>query len=181
MPFEDTNGINIEPLTGESMNLRNDKQDGQSDRDGQTSVQEDQNLQDAYEIGKSIIHEFVNEDHLSELWEIKCSDRKSEHTSVTAEEIIALDLFEEEEIAQTEFIVEATETEQTISVANLLIAESGKGKHDDSDTAAVQLGPALKSPGMMFLCLSLSLSLNFYCLGVLAWFSTTAISFTVSP
>ncbi|XP_035541819.1 uncharacterized protein LOC108984234 isoform X2 [Juglans regia] len=136
---------NDEQEGGENMNLRNDKQDDQSDGDDQTSVQEDQNLQDANEIDKTIIHEFVIEDHLSELREIICSDRKSKYTSDSAEEISALDLFKGEEIDQVEILAGVTEIEQTISEANLLIAETGKGKHAHSDTAAVPLGPALES------------------------------------
>lgn len=145
------------------MNFRNDKQDGHSDGDGQTSVQEDQNLQDADEIDKTIIHEFVIEDHLSELREIICSDTKSEYTSETAEVISALDLFKGEETDQVEILAGVTEIEQTISDANLLVAETNKGKHGHSDTAAVPLGPALESRGMTFL----SLSLSFYCFEVL--------------
>ncbi|XP_042965744.1 uncharacterized protein LOC122299474 isoform X4 [Carya illinoinensis] len=133
---------------GENMNFRNDKQDGHSDGDGQTSVQEDQNLQDADEIDKTIIHEFVIEDHLSELREIICSDTKSEYTSETAEVISALDLFKGEETDQVEILAGVTEIEQTISDANLLVAETNKGKHGHSDTAAVPLGPALESRGI---------------------------------
>ncbi|XP_040998837.1 uncharacterized protein LOC121244713 isoform X7 [Juglans microcarpa x Juglans regia] len=134
-----------EPLTGENMNLRNDKQDGQSDGDDQTSVQEDQHLQDANKIDKLIIHEIVVEDHPSELREIRCSNRKFKHTSETGQEISALDLFEGEEIDQVEILAGVTEMEQTISEANLFITETGEGKHGHSDIAATPLRPALES------------------------------------
>ncbi|KAG6671574.1 hypothetical protein I3842_16G009700 [Carya illinoinensis] len=134
-----------EPLTGENMNLRNDKQDGQSDGDDQTSVQEDQHLQDANKIDKLIIHELVVEDHMSELGEIRCSNRKFKHTSETGQEISALDLSEGEEIDQVGILAELTEIEQTISEANLHFTETGEEKHNHSDIAATPLRLALES------------------------------------
>ncbi|KAG7940902.1 hypothetical protein I3843_16G009400 [Carya illinoinensis] len=134
-----------EPLTGENMNLRNDKQDGQSDGDDQTSVQEDQHLQDANKIDKLIIHELVVEDHMSELGEIRCSNRKFKHTSETGQEISALDLSEGEEIDQVGILAEVTEIEQTISEANLHFTETGEEKHNHSDIAATPLRLALES------------------------------------
>ncbi|KAG2663074.1 hypothetical protein I3760_16G009800 [Carya illinoinensis] len=134
-----------EPLTGENMNLRNDKQDGQSDGDDQTSVQEDQHLQDANKIDKLIIHELVVEDHMSELGEIRCSNRKFKHTSETGQEISALDLSEGEEIDQVGILAEVTEIEQTISEANLHFTETGEEKHKHSDIAATPLRLALES------------------------------------
>ncbi|KAE8100406.1 hypothetical protein FH972_018307 [Carpinus fangiana] len=134
-----------EPLIGEHMNLRNDKGDGQSAGDDQTSVQEDQNLEDANEIAKPTIQELVAEDHQSELGESISSLRNIKHTSEKAVEMSALDLFEGKEIAQAEIFVGAAEVEQAIPDSNLLAAETDEGRSGHSDTVAAPFRPAPES------------------------------------
>lgn len=140
-----------EPLIGENMNLRNDKEDDQSAGDDQTSVQEDQNLEDANEIAKLTIQEPVVEDHQSQLRESISSIRNTKHTSEKADEISALDLFEGEEIAQAEIFVGATEIEQAFPDSNLLTAETDEGTSGHSATVATPFRPVPESQGENFL------------------------------
>jgi hypothetical protein len=142
-----------EPLIGENMNLRNDKEDGQSAGDDQSSVQEDQNLEDANEIAKPTIQELFAEDHQSELGESISLLRNIKHTSEKAVEISALDLFEGEEIAQAEIFVGAAEVERAIPDSNLLAAETDEGTSGHSATVATPFRPAPESQGENFLLL----------------------------
>lgn len=130
-----------DPLIGENTNLRNDKEDDQ------TSVQEDQNLEDANEIAKPTIQELVAEDHQSELRESIGSIRNIKHTSEKADKISALDLFEGEEIAPAEIFVGAAEMEQAIPDSNLLTAETDEGTSGHSATVATPFRPGPEPQG----------------------------------
>ncbi|XP_059454339.1 uncharacterized protein LOC132184645 isoform X2 [Corylus avellana] len=135
-----------EPLIGENMNLRNDKEDGQSAGDDQSSVQDDKNLEYANEIAKPTIQELVADDHQSELRESMSSIRNIKHTSEKVDEISALDLFEGEEIAQAEVFVGAADVEQAIPDSNyLLTAEIDEGISGHSATVATPFRPAPES------------------------------------
>lgn len=133
------------------MNLRNDKEDGQSAEDDQSSVQEDKNLEDANEIAKPTIQELVAEDHQSELRESMSSIRNIKHTSEKVDEISALDLFEGEEIARAEIFVGAADVEQAIPDSNLLTAETDEGTSGHSATVATPFRPAPEIQGENFL------------------------------
>lgn len=126
------------------MNLRNDKEDDQ------TSVQEDQNLEDANEIAKPTIQELFAEDHQSELRERIGSIRNIKHTSEKADKISALDFFEGEEIAPAEIFVGAAEMEQAIPDSNLLTAETDEGTSGHSATVATPFRPAPERQGEDF-------------------------------
>lgn len=136
-----------ESLAGENMNLRNKKGNDQSAGDDQTSVQEDQNLQDANEFVEPTIPELVIEDCPSKLRESRCLERNFNDTpSDKAEEFSALDLFEGEEISQAEIFVGATEGRQ-------LIAETGERTSGHSARAATPFRPSERQ-GAAFLSLS---------------------------
>ncbi|XP_062159278.1 uncharacterized protein LOC133866683 isoform X2 [Alnus glutinosa] len=128
--------LEIEPLIGENMNLRNDKEDDQP------LVQEDRNLEDANEIAKPTIQELVAKDYQSELRESIGSIKNIKHTSDKADKISALDLFEGEEIAPAEIFVGAAEIEQAIPDSNLLTAETDEGTSGHSATVATPYRPA---------------------------------------